>query len=79
MAKVTVDGELFDTLIEYAIALRFEWRWRSNSSQAMQIEYAELVECIEEAVKVRDNITCGNKEVQGINYAQVDARAAGKT
>lgn len=63
MAKVTVDRELFETLIDYAIELRSKWFWRVNGSERMKMSYARLWQCIEEAVKVRDNITCGNKEV----------------
>ena len=57
MTKVTVDRELFDTLIEYAIELLPEWYWRSSRSHAMKIEYAELVECIKKAVQALDDTT----------------------
>jgi len=57
MTKVTVDRELFETLIDYAIALRFEWYWRFNGSERMKLTYEDLSECINKAVKIRDNIT----------------------
>ena len=57
MAKVTVDRELFDTLIEYAIELRSEWYWRYRGSERLKIAYEDLSECINKAVKIRDNIT----------------------
>lgn len=63
MDKLSVDRELFETLIDHAIELRSEWFWRANGSERMKMSYEELRQCIDEAVKVRDNITWGNKEV----------------
>ncbi len=54
--SVIVDRDLFEWLVEYAIALRGEWHWKVDAHRKYDQEIGDLDRRIHEGVVIRDGV-----------------------